>query len=116
MGYVNKESCSAAGIALAVIALLAVSVRIVYRLRANHKLSHVRYLNHLDDLFCLLAVIPTIGTAVVLVYGKLSLSTRSMTWKSAYIFFSVQAPKSMYSANTMTLPMRRTGFQRRLPI
>lgn len=92
MGYVNKESCSAAGIALAVIALLAVSMRIAYRLRANHKLSHVRYLNHLDDLFCLLAVIPTIGTAVVLVYGKLSLSSKSMTSKTAYIVSPSRRP------------------------
>ncbi|OJD35321.1 plasma membrane protein pth11-like protein [Diplodia corticola] len=69
MSYVNRESCLAAGIALAVLALLAVSVRIAYRFKANHKLSHVRFLNYLDDIFCLLALIPTIGTAVVLVYG-----------------------------------------------
>lgn len=76
MGYVNKESCLATGIALAVLAILAVSARLTQRVRANRQRSQIHFTHHLDDLFCLLALVPTIGTAVVLIYGKESRTGR----------------------------------------
>lgn len=70
MGYVNKGSCLAAGIALGALAVLAVLARIVQRLIEYPRIRDIRLRNHLDDVFCLLAVIPTLGTAGVLAYGE----------------------------------------------
>jgi hypothetical protein len=75
--YINLTSCLATGIALLVLTLLAVALRITLRWRGARKVDGRPWSNHLDDLFCLLALIPTIGVSVVLIYGMPFLTERS---------------------------------------
>ncbi|KAH3966488.1 hypothetical protein HBH70_183480 [Parastagonospora nodorum] len=67
--YVNVNSCLYTSIALLTLAVVAVFARIALRARTARKAIDIAWGKHLDDLFCLLALVPTIGVSVVLIYG-----------------------------------------------
>lgn len=67
--YVNVKSCLYTTIALLTLAIVAVFSRIALRARTARKAVDIAWGKHLDDLFCLLALVPTIGVSVVLIYG-----------------------------------------------
>ncbi|KAI4938271.1 hypothetical protein J4E85_000710 [Alternaria conjuncta] len=67
--YINVTSCLATGIALTVLTVLFVTLRIGVAIQKAGKSRETRLSKHLDDLFCLLALIPTIGVSTVLIYG-----------------------------------------------
>lgn len=68
--YINVTSCLATGIALTAATVIVVSLRLGV---AGHKANRFRdagFSKHLDDFFCLLALLPTIGVSTVMIYGK----------------------------------------------
>jgi uncharacterized membrane protein YhaH (DUF805 family) len=67
--YVNVNSCLYTSIALLVLTVLAVVLRLTLRARGSRKAHDIVWSKHLDDLFCLLALVPTIGVSVVIIYG-----------------------------------------------
>lgn len=67
--YVNVDSCLYVSIALLVSAIVAVISRIALRARGLQN-ARIVWSNHLDDLFCLLALVPTIGISTVMLYGR----------------------------------------------
>ncbi|KAJ6278946.1 hypothetical protein J3E71DRAFT_355930 [Bipolaris maydis] len=67
--YINVTSCLATGIALTAATVIVVSLRLGV---AGHKANRFRdagFSKHLDDFFCLLALLPTIGVSSVMIYG-----------------------------------------------
>lgn len=77
--YVNVKSCLYTAIALLTLTVVAVFSRIALRARTARKAVNIAWGKHLDDLFCLLALVPTIGVSVVLIHGmstsKLSIAS-----------------------------------------
>lgn len=67
--YINVDSCLYASISLLILTVLAVILRITLRARSARKAPDIVWHKHLDDLFCLLALVPTIGVSVVMIYG-----------------------------------------------
>jgi hypothetical protein len=68
--YINVDSCLGTGIALLVSVFIAVALRIRLRWRDVREVYHTLWSEHLDDVFCLLALPLTIGTAIALIYGE----------------------------------------------
>ena len=71
--YINVTSCLATGIALTAATVLAVVARLAVAAQKAIKSRDVRFSKHLDDFFCLLALLPTIGVSTVMIYGKIPL-------------------------------------------
>lgn len=69
--YINVTSCLATGISLTVVTVLAVALRLGVAGQKAIKSRDVRFSKHLDDFFCLLALLPTIGVSTVMIYGKI---------------------------------------------
>ncbi|KAH7094515.1 hypothetical protein FB567DRAFT_556105 [Paraphoma chrysanthemicola] len=67
--YINVKSCFGTAVALVVLVVVTTTLRIALRWRAASKIMDIIWSKHLDDLFCLLALPPTIGIAIVLCYG-----------------------------------------------
>lgn len=68
--YINVTSCLATGIALTAMTVITVALRLVVAGQKAIKSRDARLSKHLDDFFCLLALIPTIGVTTVMIYGK----------------------------------------------
>jgi hypothetical protein len=68
--YVNVDSCFYTSVALLTLAILAVCLRITLRAKSARKSRVIIWRQYLDELFCLLALIPTIGVSAVLIHGK----------------------------------------------
>jgi hypothetical protein len=69
--YINVTSCLATGIALTAATVLAVIARLAVAAQKAVKSRDARFSKHLDDLFCLLALLPTIGVSTVMIYGMI---------------------------------------------
>jgi hypothetical protein len=67
--YINVHSCFYTSVALLTLAVLAVFVRVTLRANSSRKSRVFIWSQHLDELFCLLALLPTTGVSVVLIYG-----------------------------------------------
>ncbi|KAH3910065.1 hypothetical protein HBI56_127970 [Parastagonospora nodorum] len=67
--YINVTSCFAVSVSLLALSILAVSLRVFIRWRTQIKPGHTFWQTHLDDVLCVLALIPCIGTTVALIYG-----------------------------------------------
>jgi hypothetical protein len=70
--YINVTSCFAVSVSLLALSILAVSLRVFIRWRTQIKPGHTFWQTHLDDVLCVLALIPCIGTTVALIYGKIN--------------------------------------------
>jgi hypothetical protein len=69
--YINVTSCLVTGIVLTVLTVLFVALRLGVAADKAVKARETRLSRHLDDIFCLLALIPTISVSTVLIYGKI---------------------------------------------
>jgi hypothetical protein len=69
--YINVTSCLVTGILLTALTVLAVAARLGVAAQKAVKAKDAHFSKHLDDLFCLLALVPTIGVSTVLIYGKI---------------------------------------------
>jgi hypothetical protein len=69
--YINVASCLATGIALTAATVLCVALRLGVAADKAVKSRDARFSKHLDDFFCLLALLPTIGVSTVMIYGKI---------------------------------------------
>jgi hypothetical protein len=67
--YINVNSCLYTSIALLILTDLAVILRLTLRARGSGKAPDIVWSKHFEDLFCLLALVPTIGVSVVMIYG-----------------------------------------------
>ncbi|EUC46253.1 hypothetical protein COCMIDRAFT_36086 [Bipolaris oryzae ATCC 44560] len=68
-GYINVTSCLATGIALTAATVVVVALRLGVAGRQANGSRDARFSKYLDDLFCLLALLPTIGISTVMIYG-----------------------------------------------
>jgi hypothetical protein len=69
--YINVTSCFVTGLVLTALTVLAVAARLGVAAKKAVQAKDSQFSKHLDDLFCLLALIPTIGVSTVLIYGKI---------------------------------------------
>lgn len=82
--YINVTSCLATGIALTAATVIVVTIRLGVAGKKANRFRDERFSQHLDDLFCLLALLPTIGVSTVMIYGKAQLKYE----KAGGFFFS----------------------------
>lgn len=71
--YINVTSCLATGIALTTLTVIVVALRLGVAGQKAKRSRNVRFSKHLDDFFCLLALVPTIGVSTAMIYGKMQL-------------------------------------------
>ena len=69
--YINVTSCLVTGIVLTAATVIAVALRVGVAAEKAVKSRDTRFSKHLDDFFCLLALLPTIGVSTVMIYGKI---------------------------------------------
>jgi hypothetical protein len=67
--HVNVNSCFYTSVVLLTLAVLAVILRVTLRAQSSRKSRDIIWSKYFDDLFCLLALLPTTGVSVVLIYG-----------------------------------------------
>ncbi|CAN9124011.1 unnamed protein product [Alternaria alternata] len=67
--YINVTSCLVTGIVLTAATVIAVALRVGVAAEKAVKSRDTRFSKHLDDFFCLLALLPTIGVSTVMIYG-----------------------------------------------
>ncbi|KAF2091928.1 hypothetical protein K490DRAFT_31211 [Saccharata proteae CBS 121410] len=68
MTYVNVASVIAVSVILPLLAIAAVVLRILQR-RSVKSTSQIILSGHLDDVFCALALIPTVATGIIMIIG-----------------------------------------------
>jgi hypothetical protein len=68
--YINVTSCFVVGVSLLVLSIFAVALRTIIRWWTPRKPGDTFWNTRLDDVLCLLSLVPAIGTTVILIYGE----------------------------------------------